>query len=432
MRINKIELGNFRLFENAVFEFPTLFTVIIGENGKGKSTILQGLRVASASFLLGIDEAERFHIQKEDVRRIDVGTRFATQRNCFVRAEGIVNESNLTWKRTLSREGGKTDTKNAKPIIQLAQNLNDSVNLRLERNISFPVISFFSTARLWAESKQTIKLKKKGSKLKDGYARCIDDRTDKLSPMEWIKTAYWKKLKEKEESLLLDAVFEAVDLCIPNWQPTEWDEDTDDLAGIYTDENGTSSYRPLFFLSDGLRTMAAMVIDIAYRCVTLNEHLGNMAIKESTGIVMIDEIDMHLHPKWQRNVVADLKKAFPKIQFIATTHSPFIVQSLQTTELINLDSSNYKSRLESDPFNFGIEDVTQNEMLVEDVDRSEAFKQRVAIAAEYFTLIKKGFNSENSNEVALLREKLNDLEERFSDDPTFVAHLRVERKITNI
>lgn len=69
MIINKIDLLNFRNFENSTFHFSTQFTVVIGENGKGKSSILQGLRVAAATFLMGIDEAERYHIQKEDVRR---------------------------------------------------------------------------------------------------------------------------------------------------------------------------------------------------------------------------------------------------------------------------------------------------------------------------------------------------------------------------
>lgn len=432
MKIDKLQLHNFRNFADNSFEFPSLFTVVIGDNGKGKSSLLEGVRVAAAAFLLGIDEIERFHIQKEDVRRIDIGNRFATQRNCFFKADGIVNGQSISWKRTLSREGGRTDTKDANEIIQIAQNLNDRVNVNFESDVQLPVICYFSTARLWAESKQTVKLKKKGSKIKDGYTRCLVEKSDKMSPMQWIKSGFWKKLKNKPDSVLLDAVFEALDICIPNWTPTEWDEDTDDLAGIYTDENGIQTYIPLYYLSDGLKTMAAMVAEIAYRCVILNEHLGRDAVKDSTGIVMIDELDMHLHPNWQRNVVADLKRAFPRIQFIATTHSPFIVQSLHSRELINLDSPNFQDRLDGDPVNYGIEDVAEIEMGVDSVERSRAFKERLDVATEYFRLIKEGFNSENSDEVAKLRDKLNELEDRFSDDPTFVAHLRAERKINKL
>jgi hypothetical protein len=85
--------------------------------------------------------------------------------------------------------------------------------------------------------------------------------------------------------------------------------------------------------------MIGMVADIAYRCVTLNPHLNQKALEKTNGLVLIDEIDLHLHPKWQKRVVNDLKKTFPQIQFIATTHSPFIVQSLQSDEVINLDKA---------------------------------------------------------------------------------------------
>lgn len=429
MKINTLRLHNFRNFADTTFDFNAQFTVVIGENGKGKTSLLEGLRVASASFLLGIDEAERFHIQKENVRRIDVGNRFAVQNDCCFEAQGVVDKQTITWKRTLSREGGRTDTKDASEIIKIAQSLNDKVNIELQASISFPVLCYFGTARLSDELKQTVKLKQKGSKLKDGYIRCIDEKSDKISPMQWIKSAFWKKLKEKQESILLEAVFAAIDTCVPNWKPIDWDEDTDDLAGIYTDKQGNETYIPLNFLSDGLRLMAAIVAEIAYRCVVLNEHLGRNAVIESSGIVMIDELDMHLHPNWQRNVVADLKKAFPNMQFIATTHSPFIVQSLQSNELINLDSPDMKSQLTSDPLNYGVEDVSQDEMNVTDIERSEAFMQRLQVASEYFRLIKEGRNSTNDQEVAKLRRELNELEKRFSTDPTFVAHLIAERKV---
>ncbi len=337
MRIREMNLRNFRNFESQSFQFPTLFTVIVGDNGKGKSSILQGLRLAVGTFLLGLDEPERLHIQKEDVRRVDVGKRFAPQKNCSFEAVGEINGVSCSWKRTLTREGGRTDYKQATQLIDIASRLNRQVNLELAENADLPVICFFSTARLWAESKQTIQLKKKGSKIKDGYARCLDLRSDRVSPLQWIKSHYIKQLKGRENGGLLEAVLEAISTCIPNWEPSEWDEDTDDLAGNYAQEDGGNIFMPLFYLSDGLRTMAGMVAEIAYRCVVLNDHLGRDAVKKSRGIVMIDELDMHVHPNWQRHVIGDLKKAFPNLQFVATTHSPFIVQSLQSDELINLD-----------------------------------------------------------------------------------------------
>lgn len=94
---------------------------------------------------------------------------------------------------------------------------------------------------------------------------------------------------------------------------------------------------PFDMLSDGARSMLAMVGNIAYRSATLNPHLREQAPSQTPGIVLIDELDLHLHPNWQREVVDDLRKVFPLLQFVATTHSPFIVQSLRENERINLD-----------------------------------------------------------------------------------------------
>jgi len=371
MRIDSLTLNNFRNFEHKRFEFSSHFTVVIGDNGKGKSTILQGLRLAAATFLLGIDEAERLHIDKEDVRRIDSSKRFVPQKNCYFEAHWNEFGNEISWKRTRPSAGAQRTTyKEAKQMIEYAEELNYRVNEQKEENVDLPVLCFFGTARLWTDAKQTFKLKKKGSLLKDGYARCLAFKPDKITPFEWIKSYYWKYLKEYKEryffeqfenkkpnKMLVDgdvlfAVLEAIATCVPNWRPEEWDEDSDDLTGVYTYEDGSSAYVPLFYLSDGLRTMATLVANIAYRCAVLNGHHGKNAVKESRGIVLIDELDMHIHPTWQKHVVADLKKAFPYIQFIATTHSEHIVQSLESNELINLDR---------------LSDVSPNELRIDEV-----------------------------------------------------------------
>lgn len=420
MRVNKIELHNFRNFEDIFFEFPSQFSVVIGENGKGKSSLLQAVRLAAGTFLLGLDEPQRLHIQKEDVRRIDAGHRFAPQRDCYFHAWGEINGQAIDWKRTLAREGGRTDSKNAAALIEIASTLNKRVNENLENDVDLPVFCFFSTARLWSEAKQRIDLKKKGSKIKDGYAKCLDIKSDRITPLEWIKANYYKGLKGKEREGLLEAVLEAITTCVPAWSELEWDEDSDDLAGIYK-ENGSSSFVPLYYLSDGLRTMAGMIAEIAYRCVILNDHLGRNAVKKSEGIVMIDEIDMHLHPNWQRQVITDMKKAFPNIQFIVTTHSPFIVQSVKQEELINLDPATA-----ADPITLGLEEVAKDIMGVSDT-RSEYYQEYFSLAADYFKMLETAEHLTSPNEKEDLRKKLDEVESKFQQDPAYAAFLKLNR-----
>ena len=81
-------------------------------------------------------------------------------------------------------------------------------------------------------------------------------------------------------------------------------------------------------LSDGFRSILSMVADLAYRMVRLNPQLGAQAVVATPGVVLIDEIDMHLHPLWQQTVLLDMQRAFPKVQFIVTTHSPQVLSSV--------------------------------------------------------------------------------------------------------
>lgn len=86
---------------------------------------------------------------------------------------------------------------------------------------------------------------------------------------------------------------------------------------------------PLSQLSDGLRNAVAMVADIAFRCVKLNPHLRDEAALKTQGIVLIDEVDMFLHPAWQQQIIQSLRSAFPLIQFIVTTHSPQVISTVK-------------------------------------------------------------------------------------------------------
>lgn len=88
---------------------------------------------------------------------------------------------------------------------------------------------------------------------------------------------------------------------------------------------------PVALLSDGIRNMIGMVADIAFRATKLNPQLGAEASTETPGVVLIDEVDMHLHPEWQQVVLQNLITAFPSLQFIVTTHSPQVLTSIDAS-----------------------------------------------------------------------------------------------------
>jgi predicted ATP-binding protein involved in virulence len=167
--------------------------------------------------------------------------------------------------------------------------------------------------------------------------------------------------------------------------------------------------------------MLGIVADIAYRAALLNPHFAEKAGQLTPGIVLIDEIDLHLHPKWQRRVVDDLRRTFPRVQFIATTHSPFIIQSLRAGELIDLEkkpSGEYVNR--------SIEDITEEVMGVPIPQRSYRYQQMYEAALEYYRMLQH-VQTASPVEREKLKRRLDALVAPFSDNVAYHAFLEMQR-----
>ena len=111
---------------------------------------------------------------------------------------------------------------------------------------------------------------------------------------------------------------------------------------------------PISKLSAGYQSLLWMIMDLAYRVCMLNPELESR--DQITGIVLIDEIDLHLHPKWQWNVIDALRKTFAGVQFIIATHSPIVISSSKEANLILLDDAQDVSYL-PDCYGYEVEDV---------------------------------------------------------------------------
>ena len=122
---------------------------------------------------------------------------------------------------------------------------------------------------------------------------------------------------------------------------------------------------PLEYMSSGFQTMLNLVIDISYRLTVLNPSIENPT--SMFGIVLIDEIELHLHPKWQWKILSVLEDTFPNIQFIVTTHSPMVISSCKKCNLLLL-TRNENDDIECVPqvadglYGKSIEDVMQYNM----------------------------------------------------------------------
>ena len=206
-----------------------------------------------------------------------------------------------------------------------------------------------------------------------------------------------------------------------HWQNMAYSFAAEDLTGIFVTPDGEKEKLQFRQLSDGYRNIIGMVADIAYRCIKLNPHLGENAVKETPGIVLIDELDLHLHPNWQRRIVEDLKNTFPGIQFVATTHSPFIIQSLKEDELRNLDR---KIVSQKDPKDIPINKIITDIMEVESI-KSDDFEKRYSVAKLELEKIEaaRPDNNLTMDDYVAVSKLLGSLLEEETDDAVYKAFL---------
>jgi len=191
-----------------------------------------------------------------------------------------------------------------------------------------------------------------------GYAGCLDPASSYKSFVAWFR--YWNlnakeaQIKSQEQGKThlptefegyIRAVSDAVNLCLGSagWKDISYSFSRDALVARH-DVHGEL---PVEMLSDGIRNMIGMVADIAFRATKLNPQLSGAAARETPGVVLIDEVDMHLHPEWQQVVLQNLTEAFPALQFIVTTHSPQVLTTVARENIrnIELDDSGYHARM---------------------------------------------------------------------------------------
>jgi predicted ATP-binding protein involved in virulence len=343
MRIDKLSLTNFRAFPRLDLDFRPKFNLFVGENGSGKTSVLDALAVAAGSWFLGIGGYDTRHIQPEDIRKLAVQAgethTFEGQYPVVVEAEGAINgpfshAESLKWSRNIEKAGGRTRYTQAGKIKKIAAEVEARVQ-RGER-ILLPLIAYYGAGRLWVQAKDMAGAgSEKDTPLPsrlDGYRTSIDPRIHFPSLFRWLANEKYVALERKEERHVFRVVKASMRDCLEGCDSLDYEVAEKTL--VIKMERGERL--PYHLLSDGQRSMLALVADIAIKAATLNPQLEDRVLEEICGVVLIDELDLHLHPRWQRHVVADLKRTFPKLQFFASTHSPQVIGETPHDEIILL------------------------------------------------------------------------------------------------
>ncbi|MFN3311844.1 MAG: AAA family ATPase [Hyphomonas sp.] len=332
MKLQRLHLTNYRRFDSFEIDFQSSLTVIAARNGQGKTTILEAIAAALGPFVGAFDDGKSKHIDRSDARYKRVGAGFENEQIFPVLIDAEMSDPNLIWQRALNGPKGRTTTKEAVPLANFGGDLVSSV--RVGETVLLPVVCYYSSRRLWVTHKITSAKAVLSESRMAGYEDCLSSSSNYSQIQLWLRKATYAAIQQRSQSgyeaglldLRLKGISEAVNFVLSEegWNNFHYSLVFEELAMSHPDHGAL----PVSMLSDGVRAVISLVADLALRCVRLNGYLHEAAPKKTPGIVLIDEVDLHLHPAWQQKILTALRDAFPSIQFIVTTHSPQVVSTV--------------------------------------------------------------------------------------------------------
>lgn len=278
MQLKNLHLHNFRCYADLDISFDKKMTVLVGLNGHGKSAVLDTIELA----LSALDE-EPLPIESKDVRMQPVRENkkiVAMEQRLPVELEAEFDKVKIY--RRLTERHGDTDT---------------TISGKLAEPKLTHVFAYYDTTRITTEA--------------HFFSTPFKDLQDTFPA---IKTAVNRGLHRLSTKLDYNETLKKFVFIDP-------------VDGELLAESA----------SDGARCAMGTVADLAMRMALANPELGAQAAEKTQGIVLIDEVDLLLHPSWQQTVLTDLMRIFPKVQFVVTTHSPQVLSTVKPDQIRILD-----------------------------------------------------------------------------------------------
>ncbi len=338
MRITEAHIKNFKGIDEWNFTFRPGFNLIKGENGKGKTSILEALAVGLGGFLAGIEGVAARHFSKEEIRRQYLMTgegscscAYQVPVEVALTAEFPEQNKMISWTRGRSSIQASRSTIQPREIVKLAEQMSN------QQDTCLPIICYQGAGRVWSQKRDKVQdVFRKRYTRTVGYTDTLSEASNIKLLLNWCvkmeQVAWQKETKIAEYEAVKKAVSDFMGYMDHGEQyEIFYDKQLEEL--MYREKE---VIQPVSNLSAGYQSLIWMVFDIAYRMAVLNPFLLSQ-VTETAGIVLIDELDMHLHPKWQWKVIDALRQTFPKVQFIATTHAPILFASAKDVWLIDIE-----------------------------------------------------------------------------------------------
>ncbi len=421
MFFKEIRIQNYKAIKDMQLKLSPGINLLIGDNGVGKTSVLDAIAVALGGFLSGVSGVAVSGIQQQDIRiettRIGgASTAIEYMTPTVIECSLDIGGKSFSWARTRESESSEVRTKiTDREITKFATKLTNGPASTL------PLISYMSTNRV-ARSKRGdySSASKKLNDRRCGYIGCLDSVLDIKGIKEWCLKMELEALNQKKSISEYESFKSMVSRVMQKMSALENCPEVA-YSTVFQDivySEGKDAL-PISYLSAGYQSLLWMAMDFAYRLALLNPEQSDY--HQATGVVLIDELDMHLHPKWQWNALGALQEAFPKVQFIIATHSPIIISSCKNGQLICLDEKQDVTYLE-DAFAYSITDVLelrQGSLGVPQEIRALSGKFEAALNLEDYSgaqavlrEMKEKYGEENTEvKAAMLELDLGDLDE---------------------
>lgn len=338
MKIKTLELTHFRCFEHLKVEFEKDLTVIVAPNGAGKTAILEGLVVALGAYFTALPQVKGVHFKTSDFQTF-ANQQMASQ--MMVKAttfDGIEWDRKKSVKRLGHQDTSDNDLATAVGEKQLRHFVHQITQTDTPDNIRFPIVAYYSVSRFSSNAPAQIPYTQQHIDWSEGYKNALDVKMNfnqlvlQMASFEDAQRRERERLQSFDyHSVALQTIKQVLNIVLPEISNLRTQINKQIVLVADFNDGKTTKTLAVSQLSAGYQALMAVVLDITFRLIALNR--AHPDCLKGEGIVMIDEIDLHLHPQWQQQFIAKLQQAFTNIQFVVTTHSPQVLSTVKKTAI---------------------------------------------------------------------------------------------------
>ena len=336
MKLELIRIQNFRAIDRLELRPHPQVTVLHGDNAHGKTSVLSAIAAGLGAIPTALPGVAGLGLKKADRRDGSEYTRVFLKTTDEVAWEQRLGKR-LGWQREPNQKYLPYTTR---PLHELKNWLNRTALAGWGQPTDLPVVAYYDTDRAVVEAIR------RGPKRNDSASRylalagALAAKTSFRELFEWFYEKENEELRAQRERQRLD--YRLRDLSAVRDAITSMIDSVSDphvemrpMRFVVSQGLGErTEKRSLGELSGGCRAVLALAGDLARRMAQGNPHLANPL--QSEAVVLIDEVDLHLHPSWQQRILRDLTRTFPNAQFIVSTHSPQVLTTVMPEQVVEL------------------------------------------------------------------------------------------------